>query len=163
MKSPIRQVRPSPHLSVPGLTVCRVSWNRDHRPGFAAKMILDNTSHVLYEPTRQKYESRSKDSLWWSIVVNHMNEKRVLRSWINRRLRRAFVAALANRGLDDNGRAPDESLSRSDRVSLKGTLEIFALPQVIKADFAMIQHDTGIVVDEIIRQTGKHGLASRLR
>ena len=163
MKSPIRHVRPSPCLSVPGLTVCRLSWNRDHRPGLAARMILDNTAHVLYESTKQRYETRSKDSLWWSVVVNHMNEKRVLRSWIKRRLKRAFVAALAARGLDENGRAPDEPLSRSDMVSLKGTLEILALTPVIRAGFAVIQHDTGLIVDEIIRQNGKHGLGSRSR
>lgn len=156
-------IRPNPHSPVPGLTVCWFSWNRDHRPGFAAQTILDNKSHVLYELTKRKYETRSKDSLWWNVVANHMNEKTVLRSWIKRRLRGAFVATLATRGFDGNGRVLNGSFSRERKASLKGTLEIFALPPVIKAGFATVQHDTGLIVDEIIRQNERHALTRRGR
>ena len=113
-------------LRVSGLNVCRASYSPTHHPMFLAQKILEDPEHVLYLPTKQKYNTRPRDTLWWNFSCNHLKNKAVVRSWAARRMKKAFVEALYSMGFNEDGQVRVEEAQKVSKGSsgLKGTLQM---------------------------------------
>lgn len=135
-------------LKVAGLNVCRVKYTPSHHPLPLAGAILKDRTHVLYLPTRKRWESRSKDTLWWNVNSNTLSLKRTVRSWCSRRMRTALVEALKSHGFDANGRllggGPDDP-----KPGLKGTMAIAALPCLATTKFPEVQTQAALLVQAL--------------
>lgn len=138
-------------LKVAGLNVCRVKYTPSHHPLPLAGAILKDRQHVLYLPTRKRWESRSKDTLWWNVNSNTLSLKRTVRSWCSRRMRTALVEALKSYGFDANGRllggGPD-----GPKPGLRGTMAIAALPCLATTKFPEVQTQAGLLVQALKRR-----------
>ena len=90
-----------------------------------------------------------------------MNAKRVVRTWTNRRLRRAFTESLRLQGYDSDGKRIDQSAAQMDTKALKGTLEIFTKEAIITATGAEVQSQAALIVNEVIRVSSKDAKSPR--
>ena len=138
------------------LHVCHAVWSPAYVLGMTGEGILNDRQHVLHQSTLQKYNTRSKDCLWWFVSPHTIREKRVVRSWAGRRLRCAIVEALRTQGLDDGGRVLADSSSRVvDGLSLfplKGTLRVTALPPLVSEKYSVVQEQATEIVSQLISQ-----------
>ncbi|KAF2499291.1 hypothetical protein BU16DRAFT_523794 [Lophium mytilinum] len=96
---------------------------------YAQNQILGDRSHPLYKKTIRRYEQRDTSGLWWSATTPTFGKKKVVRSWVLRRIRQAFSEALEARGLDKDGK-PEAGIGNEAHeqklLSLYGTLRIGA-------------------------------------
>ncbi|KAM0804127.1 hypothetical protein BDR22DRAFT_885910 [Usnea florida] len=167
-------------FAVPPLQVCRVSIHSKHRISHSARRILDDRSHVLYEPTRKRYAAilhghydERQEGLWLIITANTMQKKRVVRSWARRRIVHAVTWALRMRGFGTNGkrlvdRSPNTPIMSESNGSqnkkmqdhapevLIGTVEVHVLPKSIETSFAEVQRQIGMLVDQIFEKCGRY-------
>lgn len=148
---PLRGLRP---LKIPGITSFRVLHSPDPQPGYNARIILDDATHILQQATRERVVQRDKNTLWWSITANNLAEKKVVRSWCCRRARGALVEALEGKGYDREGRVQP---SVGDGASLSGSLQLVATDQLITVKFSELQKEAGFVVDALVNETCKVG------
>ncbi|MCJ1377848.1 hypothetical protein MMC17_000944 [Xylographa soralifera] len=140
-------------LKIYGLTVCRAAYSPTHSPPFVAAAILSDTTHILYPPTKRRYDMRSQETLWWNVTSNTMSSvKKVVRSWNNRRMRRAIIEALETCGLDAEGK-PAVGKVEGRAQGLKGTLIIHALPSVLSTKFVDVRLQMELLIKELIRRS----------
>ena len=162
------------------LQLCRVSMSPKHKISHNADRILNDRSHVLYVPTRKRYEAildgyydERQEGLWLEITANTMQKKKVVRSWAKRRIEQAVTGALRMRGFGTNGRrlvdrspsAPRGSGSSGSQnktmrdhalEALIGTVEVHVLPKSIETNFAEVQRQMGVMVDQILKKCGRY-------
>ena len=152
-------------LKVSGLTICRCQYSRYNHPLHLSEAILRDPDHNLYLPTKRRYDERPKDTLWWSITSNTIKEKSVVRSWVARRMRRAFTEALERNGMDSDGRRKvDHDIHvKAEFTGLIGTLQILALPPVVTADVANVRSQMDSVVQLLVRQNPKRTIEAAER
>ncbi|MCJ1393129.1 hypothetical protein MMC18_006001 [Xylographa bjoerkii] len=142
----------APFMKVSGLTLCRAAYSPMHSPPFVAATILSDPTHILYPQTKQRYDTRSQETLWWNVTSNTMPiKKRVVRSWNNRRMRRAVIEALETYGLDVEGKLAAGKVEGRAQ-GLKGTLIIHALPDVLSAKFVDVKLQMELLVKELVRR-----------
>ena len=93
---------------------------------FLARKILEDPEHVLYLPTKQRYNERPRDTLWWNISCNQLKYKAVVRSWATRRIKKAFIEALYDMGLNEDGQVRMDGAQKVSKGSpgLTGTLQM---------------------------------------
>ncbi|MCJ1476041.1 Chitin synthase, class 5 [Lambiella insularis] len=77
------------------------------------------------------------------------NTKKVVRSWINRRLRRAVVEALRANGFDAEGRLAGGE-DGDPRPGIKGTLVVHAQSAAQRAKFVQLKTQIELIVKEIL-------------
>lgn len=171
---------PPVYLSTYPLKVCRASISPTHKISYNAHSILKDRSHVLYLPTRKRFQAildgrydAREEGLWLAFTSNPMQKKRVIRSWASRRIEQALTGALRMRGFDRNGkrlvdRDPStfkQSESNGSQVSstredtpeaLIGTVEVQILEDSIGASFAEVQRQAEVMVDNILRICGRY-------
>ncbi|MCJ1283133.1 hypothetical protein MMC26_002460 [Xylographa opegraphella] len=139
-------------LKISGLTVCRAAYSPAHTPPFVAAAILSEPNHILYPPTKKRYDTRSRETLWWNVTSNTMSTvKKVMRSWNNRRMRRAIIEALATCGLDAEGK-PAAGDGERRAQGLKGTLIIHALPIILSTKFVDVKLQMELLIRDLIQR-----------
>ena len=139
-------------LKVYGLTVCRAAYSPTHTLPFVANAILSDTTHILYLPTKRRYDTRSRETLWWNVTSNTIaGVKKVVRSWNDRRMRRAIIEALNTCGLDAEGKPP-AGKGEEPAQGLKGTLIIHALPSALSTKFVDVKLQMELLVRELVRR-----------
>lgn len=95
---------------------------------------------------------RDKNTLWWNVYTpNNIAQKRVVRSWCNRRLRNAFKEALAARGFDKEGR----SIEWPGIQNLRGSVDMQSSKELITAKYDDLKHQAGLSVEAIFRIQSK--------
>ncbi|OCK88374.1 uncharacterized protein K441DRAFT_485391, partial [Cenococcum geophilum 1.58] len=125
--------------------------------------ILSDPAHPLYISTLRRSKTADRSGLWWTAAGTFaVGKKRVVRSWAARRLRNAFVEALASRGFDRDGKRivesakedgkPMQAIKRVDeRRNLTGTLRIQANPVILTVKFDAVKQEAGRLVDELVK------------
>lgn len=139
-------------LKVAGLNVCRVKYTSSYHPLPIAETILKDRAHVLYLPTKQRWESRSKNTLWWNVNSNALSLKRTVRSWCNRRLRIAVIEALRSHGFDADGKLLGDN-GDVPHPGLRGTLAVTALPCLVTTKFTEVRIQTNLLIQALKRRT----------
>ena len=165
-------------LSTRSLTVCRFEIAPKHKVSYNAKCILSDRSHVLYLPTRKRFQAildgryDERQGLKLAFIINTVQKKRVVRSWARRRICQAVTEALRVRGFDGNGRrlidlegstlkgsklngSPIDLTTKSTPEALIGTANVYVLPDSIKTSFAEMQRQAGVVADRILQTCGR--------
>ncbi len=160
--SPI-QHRPPKFNAIRTLNVCRVAISPLHKISYTASGILKDTSHVLHAPTRQRYEvllngeyDKRKEGLWIVFTSNPMHSKKVVRSWVKRRVALAIVEELKRRGFDKKGRRLADVEGKQVPEVLIGTVDIEVMKKCVEAEHAEVQRQAGLVVQAILKICGGH-------
>ena len=161
------------------LTVCRIEISPKHKIPYNAKYILNDRSHVLYLPTRKRFQAildgryDERQGLNIALIINPIKKKRVVRSWARRRIGQAVTEALRLRGFDGNGRrltdsegstlkgsksnrSPIELTTKPTPEALIGTANVYVLPDSIKTSFIEVQRQAGVVADKILQTCGRY-------
>lgn len=171
---------PCRSLSVRSLTVFRVDVSPKHKISQNTHHILNDRSHVLYLPTRNRvqaildgsYDER-REGLRMVFITNAMQKKRVVRSWARRRIDQAVTGALRMRGFGRDGRrlvdpyastsrgsdphnSPNNPTTKSAPEALIGTVDINVLHQSIETSFTEVQRQAGVVADNILKTCGRY-------
>ncbi|KAF2201347.1 hypothetical protein GQ43DRAFT_349635, partial [Delitschia confertaspora ATCC 74209] len=133
---------------------------------FFPNNIVNDRTHPLHIAGLRKRRDRPKEGLWWIVSVGSATSKaRVVRSWLRRRLRNAFIEELKNRGFDENGkgivmsrRAQGEGggavMEEVDKAQgmreLRGSLRLHAISPLITAKFEDVKKETAFVVNALV-------------
>lgn len=151
-----------------------------HKIPYAANKILGDRSDILYLSMRKRYKTimdgcydERQEGLWLQFISNPLQNKRVVRSWVTRRIDHAVTRALRMRGYDRNGRRlvnPNASTLKGSESSnsavnsrlehapdtLIGTVEVRILPNSIETSFTEVQSQAEVVVDKILKSCGRY-------
>lgn len=163
------------------LRIFTVQYSSRHFLWYGTANILSDPAHPLYIATLRRSKTADRSGLWWTAAGTFaLGKKRVVRSWAARRLRNAFVEALASRGFDRDGKRIVESvkedrkrdgkanrtaqgsvmqdIKRVDgRGNLTGTLRIQANPVILTVKFDAVKQEAGRLVDELVKIARKQG------
>lgn len=166
-------------VSARPLTMCRLEISPKHKIPYNAKHILSDRSHVLYLPTRKRFQAvldgryDERQRLNMAFIINPIQKKRVVRSWARRRIGQAVIEALRVRGFDGNGRrmtdteggtvtrsklngSPTDLTTKSTPEALTGTANVYILPDSIKTSFTEVQRQAGVVADKVLEICGRY-------
>ena len=166
-------------VSTPSLTICRLDISQRHKLSYTARHILSDRSHVLYLPTRKRFQAildgryDEGQGLKMAFIINALQKKRVVRSWAGRRIVQAMTEALRVRGFDKTGRRltysegsavtgsklhgnPIDMTTRSTPEALIGTANVYVLPDIIKTSFTEVQRQAGVVADKVLATCGRY-------
>ena len=166
-------------VSTRSLTMCRLEISPKHKIPYNAKYILSDRSHVLYLPTRKRFQAilhgryDERQGLNLAFIINTIQKKRVVRSWARRRIGQAVTEALRVRGFDGNGRRlidpegntlkvsrlsgnPIDLTTKSTPEALIGTANVYILPDSIKTSFTEVQRQAGVVADKVLETCGRY-------
>ena len=105
---------------------------------------------LKHQISMDRYHARLAESpktLWWNANSNAVVAKKVVRSWMSRRLRDAMRAALKTHGLDHLGRAVGP-----EARPISGTLQLHALGHLATAKFVDVQKEAELLVEHVKRQ-----------
>ena len=165
-------------LSIRSLNVCRLCVSPQHKVSHIAHHILSDRSHVLYLPTRKRFQAildgrydQRQEGLWLEFIGNSLQKKRVVRSWATRRIHQAVTEALRMRGFDRNGRklvdsdasklktsesngSPVNLTTKHAPEALVGTVEVHILPNIVRTSYTEVQRQAGVMVDKILEICG---------
>lgn len=124
-------------------------------PPVAAR-YLGAQSHPIRPKIAHMYANRDPNTLWWRVQTNGLDHKRVVRSWVARRVRNAFRIALRDRGYDGDGRRIYQSTDTAEPASqqepgLKGSVEIVVRPESIKEKFTEVLQESNSLVDTVVQ------------
>jgi len=134
------------------------SYSPKYTSVYAWSQVLNDRCHPLFKKTIRNYERRDYSGLWWSATTSSHKQKRVIRSWVCRRVRQAFCEALESRGLDKYGKAlvvaPAAGFSNAKRTKklpdLYGTLRIGASEQTATAKYEELRKECDVLVDALL-------------
>src|SRR5256885_14672533 len=103
-------MRRPPILHLPKVTHFKLEFGHSHIPSPAAQGILSLKRHPLYIRVTRQQQQREEQPLWLHFFTyKAVVPKRIVRAWCDRRLRRAIVKALEDRGYDASGRPIEAS------------------------------------------------------
>ena len=108
------------------------------------KQALENPSHVLHAPTKDKWDRWPRDTLRLSFA-DHPFAKIVVRNHVKRRIKGAFHKALQLRGYDRYGRM----LDGSGGPGLVGSLHITPTIYGLHAEHAQLVRGCSEIVTHI--------------
>ncbi|KAF2810085.1 uncharacterized protein BDZ99DRAFT_462699 [Mytilinidion resinicola] len=147
------------------------SYTTKYSSVYAWNQILDDRSHPLYGTTVRRYKQRDTSGLWWSVTTPTHGKKRVVRSWVCRRIRQAFREALEARGLDKDGKGvagtggagSNDKARRQKLLNLYGTLRIGAHDQASTAKYEELRQECDVLVSALLSacSRGKETVDSR--
>lgn len=113
---------------------------------FAERHFTD-TSAPLYEVLKRKWAKRPQN-LWWNVNagLTQCGKNKVVRSWLQRRVRKAVEEALRDRGLKVNG----EWIGEEKRAALKGSVLFWIGEECLRANSNVLRNEVSKAVDFII-------------
>jgi hypothetical protein len=130
---------------------------------FITDHILSDYYHPFHARQKQKLASRDRSGLWWHVTVNSRSSStRVVRSWLRRRLRNAFLESLKEKGVDEDGKlicdervyrhtgVLGEKLAQGQKLELKGSVNLQALKPLVTAKFADVRKETDTLVQRLL-------------
>lgn len=138
----------------------------DEYKAFIHQFIQEDRDHPLWLLRRRAAAQRPKKGLWWHVTTDKTaGPKRVVRSWVRRRLMNAFSTALKDRGVDEHGkllpavgkeekyrRSPVflEMEKRGEEVSLEGSMRLHAEKSMLTAKYVDFKKEVDAVVDALL-------------
>ncbi|KAF2190484.1 hypothetical protein K469DRAFT_721347 [Zopfia rhizophila CBS 207.26] len=131
---------------------------------FISHQVLVDRQHPLHSAHQRRQAERERLGLWWHVTVGANSSKtKVVRSWLRRRLRNAFIEELKKRGFDQDGRVTNKREERGRRGmleelpklgetgSLKGSLRLHANNALVSAKYEDVRQETAKVVDALVQ------------
>ena len=166
-------------MALRSLDICRVSISPVHKVSRAARDILADSTHVLYVPTRYRYQAilehkydERLEGLWLMFTSNPMRYTRVVRSWARRRVEGAVMQKLNDLGFNKSGNMTGHEFPQRRRFSsgitlhdgraiqaadvLVGTVEVAVLDKCVETSYHEVQRQAGQIAQEIVRICGRH-------
>ncbi|KAF2651968.1 hypothetical protein K491DRAFT_555760, partial [Lophiostoma macrostomum CBS 122681] len=125
--------------------------------------ILREPYHPLHTRIARKHAERQKTGLWWHVTISLDSSKtKVVRTWLRRRLRDAFIAELEARHMTEDGGLSagsgredlpriQELLQTGKSLSLKGSVKLHAQSPLVAAKFVDVRKETGQVIDALLK------------
>lgn len=129
---------------------------------------LENWAHPYHIRTKRRLAAFDPDRLHWSVGANvEVAKKRVVRSWVKRRVEAAVRAELKDRGWRSDGTVVaakgEEAVTgaRIARAPIKGALKIF-MPkdnrkEVITASGEEVRQNVRAILNEVVRKQALRG------
>lgn len=125
----------------------------------ATTQIATDACHPLYTPIQRRLSSFDPHKLSWTVrVPTALSKKRVIRMWVTKRLREAFIAELKRNGYDRSGSlVPVQgALPRSTIPSqLSGAISLNANLSALTAPISEIRDGCTVFVQELIKQQAR--------
>jgi hypothetical protein len=124
--------------------------------------VLSDQYHPLFTRIYRKHAERKRAGLWWHVTMGLDSSKtKVVRTWLRRRLRNAFIDELEARNISEDGKlgAGNERahlptiqgfLQRGESVSLEGSVKLHAQTPLVAAKYADVRKETGMVIDALL-------------
>jgi hypothetical protein len=132
-----------------GVTAFTMRYSKKHCHSVNSTRFLLIPYHPLHKNILRKYERRT-DSLWWSFLtsVKISGTKKVVRTWLTRRMRTAFTSALKEKGYDNGGRLLEKKPGMQD---LRGTASFVLAEPAIRTSVEDLKKQSLLVIDAIER------------
>ncbi|KAL5341466.1 hypothetical protein BJX70DRAFT_358859 [Aspergillus crustosus] len=138
-----------------------LQFSPDHiTPPYAFRYLLQQTV-----PVRPKIEymceNRDRNALWWRVSMKEIVPfKRVVRSWLARRVRRAFEEELKERDYDAQGSrlnsdSHNSTAAASTAGHLRGSVTLTIHPDCLKAKYPTIRESVKPLIDLLVQEHGK--------
>jgi len=149
-------------LKIQGVNALSARYRKDYVYVTTASRLVES-NFALAPKFDQRWQSR-QDTFWWcAIARKEFESKRVVRSWVTRRLRQAFVESLRKKGYASDGSRIEAA---GNKPALFGTAQLFPERPILKMRFMDLVEQTDLVVQQIIRRQGrteKQGFKSLFR
>lgn len=137
--------------NIPGIDLLEVFWSPQHIVPINSRLQLITPGHPRYEIMNRKWESRT-DPLWWNcLTAKQISAKRVVRSWLNKRARVAFLNALKRKGYDTNGYRIDGNGDEDPIPNLVGSLHLTTRAELLRAKWPDVENQADKIVVELER------------
>lgn len=138
------------HLKCVGAPAIIVRYSNAHCYTLSAKKWTETVAvneSTLAQKHLKRWAERT-DSLWWSSLTLPIVGKRTVRSHSARKVRLALVESLRRVGYaSDGSRLP----GTEERMPLYGTLQLGALPAILKTKTDRLIQQTDLVVAHMLR------------
>lgn len=123
--------------------------------------FAENPSHPYHIKTSRKLAAFDKSKLHWSVSASiDVSKKKVVRSWVKRRVEEAVRAELKERGWARDGTILEQDLAAGDKGSsrasspLKGALKIYMAPdrrkEVVTATGDEVRRDVWSILEQVV-------------
>jgi len=137
-------------LNLPGVNALCAKYTKKYAYASTASKSLENPEAALYPKYEKRWQAR-QEPLWWNASTwKDFANKKVVRSWVARRVRQAFVESLKKRGYTQDG-------SRINGLGkpLVGTAQFFPQRPILKTKFNDLVLQTDSVLQAIITHEGR--------
>lgn len=129
---------------------------------FLPAYIAMSSMHPLKITQRRLLEQRKKEGLWWHTTAGtDISKSSCVRHWASRRLRKAFVEELRQRGYDESGKLVDVGkiedayvqrvIKSGRRVDMHGSLRLHGVPTLVPAKFERVKEEVRGIVDALVQ------------
>lgn len=157
------RARYTKYTGLPTVNILRFAFSPTfYYPSHSANLILSDLDNVRRERTKARLLARPRDGLWVTYSCNAFIKQSVVKSWCQRRLKRAVLEALRDRGYDGLGRRIGTN-GNGDRdgvvviveeqeqgMNLRGTLEINGFNNLALAEWNEVRRQIGLVVERVV-------------
>jgi hypothetical protein len=136
------------YLKISGLKYIQARYHPRNVPFYIAQAIFDSNDHAKYLQTVKRYDEMKQGILWWTAYQMPASAaKKVVRSWVKRRVKNAFKEALEANGIDSNG------VSKvSGKARMAGTLELHANKATVTVDYETLKQQLDLLVKAMARK-----------
>lgn len=132
-------------LNIRGVNAFATRYTRRYAYASTASKLIDFPGAALYPKFERRWQTR-QEPLWWNVTTRKdFEHKRVVRSWVARRVRQAFVESLRK-----SGYAQDGSRITGSGDPLVGTTQLFPERPILNMKFEEVVLQTDKVVQAII-------------
>lgn len=124
--------RPSSRNIPRSLPTMRPIYTPKHDPTLVNSVpILSDPRHILHNNMLATIAARPRNNLWWNVKAPMTTSAAaVVRKWLKRRVKAAFMRALAAEGFDEDGRVQgDEARHLSGTLTMLASKHILTLPR----------------------------------
>jgi hypothetical protein len=143
---------------------------------FIKHFIAHDAQHPLNIQRKREYENRKREGLWWHITSTvDLSKSSVVRNSCRKRLRKAFVDALRERGFDERGKLVEfEALEKhlgslggwmrggeDVHIALTGSLRFHVAGPLITAKYKEVKEESGMVIEALLEGVKKEVAPSR--
>ncbi|KAF2689309.1 hypothetical protein K458DRAFT_413607 [Lentithecium fluviatile CBS 122367] len=140
----------------------RINYSPDYRC-FIKHYVLSDELHPLHHLRQREYEDRKREGLWWHVTSSlDLSKSSVVRNVCRKRLRKAFIEALKERGFDEHGKLVEADVlekhlgsmgrwlrGRQD-VCLTGSVRLHVQAPLIPAKYKDVKMESGMVIEALI-------------
>lgn len=154
----LSRARYTRYTGLPTVNILRFAFSpTTFYPSHSANLILSDLDNVRRERTKARLLARPRDGLWVTYSCNAFIKQSVVKSWCQRRLKRAVLEALRDRGYDKLGRRRIEKgkngvvvVEQQGKINLRGTLEINGFSNMALAEWEEVKRQIGLVVERVV-------------
>lgn len=138
------------YTGLPTVNILRFAFSPTFYPSHSANLILSDLDNVRRERTKARLLARPRDELWVTYSCNAFIKQSVVKSWSQRRLKRAVLEALRDRGYDRLGRRIGTNGVVEQGKNLQGTLEINGFNNLALAEWKEVRRQIDLVVEKVV-------------